>query len=694
MKKRFRKSRNIRYNYYKKYQDIREIIEKRYNLLIGIITIAIFVLVIGLFRIQVIQHGVYTVKLEQLSRKIVEGSTAPRGRIYDRNHKLIVDNEPTKVIYYKKPTGITTQQEIDLAYQVADLISIDTNKLTNRNLRVFWVKQHPNEAKAKITSDEWQSLEERKLTSSELETFKVDRVSEEELAAYGERDQKAAYIYTLMNKGYSYSEKAIKEENVTDEEYALIASNVDKLTGFDTKLDWTRVYLYGDTFRTLLGSVSSNDSGIPAELKDYYIKKGYQLDDRVGISYLEYQYDDYLKGTKDQYEVRNDGSRVLVKEGTRGNDLVLTIDIELQRQIEQIITEEIIKAKSEPNTEYYNHSFVVVANPNTGEILAMAGKQVVFQNGTYQVYDYAPGITTSPVVVGSVIKGASHIVGYNSGALQIGEGRSDTCVKLRGAPTKCSWKPLGYLNDITALKYSSNTYQFYTALKVAGVSYYYDMPFQASEEAFALYRNTFAEFGLGVKTGIDLPLESLGYKGKSDVGGLLLDFAIGQYDTYTPIQLSQYAGTIANGGKRMQPYLLKQVYDSKEEAFTQLLYEKEPVLLNTVTTQPQYLERVKMGFEEVLKYGGTGSGFIDLKYNPAGKTGTSQSFIDTDADGVIDKETITMTFVGYAPADNPVVTFTVISPNVYHYDNGSSYQSYVNRKISKRVSDAYFALYP
>lgn len=692
MKKHYPKNRNIRY--YKTGKDIKVIIEKRFNLLIGIITILGFVLLVGLFRVQVIEHDAYSVKLEQLSRKIVEGSTAPRGRIYDRNHQLLVDNQPTKVIYYKKQTGISTKEEIELAYQVADAITVSTNKLTNKNLRTFWVKQHPSEAKAKITEEEWRALEERKLTSSEIETYKIERVTEEELSSYADLDLEVAYIYTLMNKGYSYAEKVIKNENVTDEEYAFIASNVDFLKGFDTKLDWDRTYLYGDTFRTILGSISSSESGIPAELKDYYVSKGYALDDRVGISYLEYQYDDYLKGTKDKYEIALDGSKTLIEEGTRGNDLVLTIDITLQQTIEQIIAEEIIKAKSEPNTEYYNHAFVIVSNPNTGEILAMAGKQVVLRNGEYVVYDYAPGITTSPVVVGSVIKGASHIVGYNSGALQIGEQRYDTCVKLRGAPEKCSWKPLGYLNDITALRLSSNTYQFYTAMKVAGASYYYDMPFQASPDAFALYRNTFAQFGLGVKTEIDLPLESLGYKGKSEVGGLLLDFSIGQYDTYTPIQLSQYGTTIANGGNRLQPYLVSQVYDSKAEPFTNLLYQKQPNILNTVETEPQYLERVKMGFIEVMKYGGTGSGYMNLDYYPAGKTGTSQSFIDTDGDGVIDKETITNTFVGFAPADNPKVAFTVISPNVYHYDNGSDYQSYVNRRISKRVTDAYFALYP
>lgn len=67
----------------------------------------------------------------------------------------------------------------------------------------------------------------------------------------------------------------------------------------------------------------------------------------------------------------------------------------------------------------------------------------------------------------------------------------------------------------------------------------------------------YAEFGLGKKTGIGLPVESLGYMGTSKLPGHLLDFSIGQYDTYTPIQLSQYINTIANGGKRLKPYLIK-----------------------------------------------------------------------------------------------------------------------------------------
>ena len=124
------------------------------------------------------------------------------------------------------------------------------------------------------------------------------------------------------------------------------------------------------------------------------------------------------------------------------------------------------------------------------------------------------------------------------------------------------------------------------------------------------------------------------------------------------------------------------------------MYESEPTVLNQVNTKKEYLDRVKLGFQAVLEYGGTGSGYIDKKYKPAGKTGTSQSFIDTDGDGKIDTETITNTFVGYAPYDNPKVTFTVVSPDVSHYGNNSTYQTYVNKRISNRISQKYFELYP
>ena len=674
------------YNLSTKNKDIKETVEKRYNILIIVIVLIMVILSVNLFIIQVVKHEFYVKKVEQLSQNLVTSTSTPRGRIYDRNGEIIVDNEAVKVIYYKKPSGVTTNDEIEIAYKVADMISIDYKQLSSNNLKKFWILNNKDESDKLITDLEWQQLEERKLTSLDIENLKLERI-DEQLDAYEERDLKAAYIYYLMNVGYSYDEKVIKKENVTDKEYALIAENVNNLKGFDVRLDWNRVYPYGDTFRTILGSVSTNETGIPYELKDYYLDLGYSLNDRVGISYLEYQYESILKGKKTVYQILDDGTRKIVSEGRRGNDIVLTIDIKLQQEIEKILEEEVVNGKKYPNTKYYNRSFAIISDPNTGEILAMAGKQLI--DG--KIYDYTPGIVTTPVTAGSIVKGASHAVGYSTGALQIGERRDDSCIKIAATPLKCSWTTLGTIDDIGALKYSSNVYQFHTAIKVGGGTYKYNEELNINPDAFDIYRNMFKQFGLGVKTGIDLPVESLGYTSNSTLAGHLLDFAIGQFDTYTPIQLSQYINTIANGGYRIQPHLLKAVYNPTKDGLTDLLYEVETTVLNKVELDSKYMDRIKLGFREGV-VSGIANGYVDSKYNPAAKTGTSESFIDTDGDGVVDKETMSNTFGAYAPYDNPKVSFIIVSPDIF-YEETSSSRAPINRIIANRVSSKYFEMY-
>lgn len=672
------------YNVTSKKRNIKDIIEKRYIIMIIIICIVMIVLGLNLFFIQVIKHDFYVNKVEQLNRNVIFSNSTPRGRIYDRNGKIIVDNESVKVIYYEKPNGVTTKEEIEVAYKVADMIEIDY-ELEINDLKKFWILNNKEESNNLITDEEWRLLEERKLTNLDIENLKIERINDQ-LDEFTDKDKKAASIYYLMNVGYSYDEKIIKDEDVTDKEYALIAENINNIKGFDVRLDWNRVYPYGDVFKSILGNVSK--TGIPYELKDYYLNLGYSLDDRVGTSYLEYQYESILKGEKVSYQIMEDGSKKIINQGSRGKDIVLTIDIELQKEIEKILEEEVIKGKSYPNTKYYNRSFVIISDPNTGEILAMAGKQVI--DG--KIYDYTPGIVTTPVTAGSIVKGASHAVGYKTGALKIGDIRYDECIKIADTPLKCSWTNLGNLNDIQALKYSSNVYQFYTAFNVGGGNYSYNEKISINPQAFETYRNMFKQFGLGVKTEIDLPIESLGYTSNSTLPGHLLDFSIGQFDTYTPIQLSQYINTIANGGSRMKPYLLKAVYNPTKDGLTDLLYETKPTILNEVSLEDEYIKRIQAGFREVMTTSGTGVGFIDSKYNPAGKTGTSESFIDSDGDGVVDKQTMTNTFGGYAPYDNPKVSFVVISPDIFYKETSTS-RAPINKNISYRISQKYFEFY-
>lgn len=666
-----------------------EIMNRRFGLII-VLLISIY-LVIGcrLFNLQILKNSEYNDKLAMATEKTIESTSAPRGRIYDRNHKLLVDNEGIKTIYYKKQNGITTKEEIELAYEVSNNIDIDYSKIDDNKLKDFYYKSHYKECRKKITDEEWDLYNKRKLNDKDIDKLIYERL-DDEISEYTDSDKKAAYIYYLMNKGYSYAEKVIKNSDVTDAEYAYISENIDNLKGFNTKLDWEMVYLYGDTFKSILGNVSSNTQGIPSELSEEYLKRGYTLDDRVGISYLEYQYEDYLRGTKAKYRLLADNSYELVSEGKRGNDIVLTIDIELQKYLEEVLSNEVLNAKGEPGTQYYNRSFAIVSDPNTGEILAMAGKQAVLKDGYYQIVDYTPGIVTLPVTPGSVVKGASMMVGYKYGAIDIGTVLNDECIKIKDTPLKCSWQTMGPIDDVYALQNSSNVYQYKIAIKVGNGSYEYNQGLVLDESAFDKYREMYAEFGLGEKTGIDLPVESLGFMGKSRLPGHLLDFSIGQYDTYTPIQLSQYINTIANNGVRLKPYLLKEVYKPSDsgDTFGSLIYKANVTELGKLSVEKKYIDRVREGFSAVVTKG-LGYGYMGNYTNSAGKTGTSQSFIDTDGDGKVDTETITSSFVGYSPSDNPKMSIVVVSPDISVPDS-TTYG--VTRNISAQVVNKYFEL--
>lgn len=665
-------------------------LNKKLDILEIVIIFLFLLLAYFLFKTIYLKEDFYKEKLNSLTNVIVYGESAPRGRIYDRNYNLLVDNIAVPIIYYKKVDKITKQEEIELIYEVIDKLELEYDKLKTRNLKEFYLVLYPNKGNEKITEEEWNKQKQRVLNSSDIENLKISRITDDELNTLSETDRKAAYLYYLMNQGYSYSEKIIKSSNVTDSEYAYFSENNYKLKGFDTKVNWERNYLYQDTLKKILGSVGN----IPKEEKESYLKKGYELTDIVGLSNIEKQYEDILKGTKAKYKKVASNKLVLLEDAKRGNDIVLSIDINLQKEVDSIIDRELIRAKGEANTKYLSKTYAIIQQPSTGEVLAISGREVIKQNQEYITYDITPYSLTDPMTPGSVIKGASMLVGYNTGAIQIGEYTTDECIKIKNLPAKCSSHRVGRLNDIIALAESSNVYQFKIAMKVGGATYSYNEPLTINPVAFDIYRNTFKEFGLGVKTEIDLPVESLGYSGTKTAPDLLLNFSIGQYDSYTPIQLSQYITTIASNGKRLKPHLLKEIHEATSyEELGKTLEIKEPVILNTVSTKEEYLKRVQEGFVAVMEVG-LGKKVMGNSPNPAGKTGTSESFIDTDKDGKIDTETTSNAFVGYAPSDNPTMTITVTSPDVEDPNTGYNYRTYMNRRIVRMISNKYFEMFP
>lgn len=665
------------------------IINKRVIIFLIITLVLFFIVLVKLINVMVIEKDKYKKELDNLTYSRVLGTSSPRGRIYDRNYNIIVDNKSLKTITYQKIKGTSNLEMVEVAKKVVNHLNLDYDKLTKRSKKEYLCVIDKKYCDSLVTQKEIDKVSQKKLTATELQELKYERIPDEKLV-FSEEENKVAHLYYLMNKGYTYEEKIIKSD-ATNEEYAYISENNVELMGFKTKLDWERVYPYGDVFKTILGKVSTSTQGLPAEEKDYYLEKGYNLNDRVGISYIEKQYEEYLRGEKAVYEVVNTYETKLVKEGRRGKDIVLSIDINLQREVERILAEQIINAKSEPNTEFYDHSSVIIQDPNTGEILAMSGKKYV--NGT--IVDDTPSLLTSPITPGSVVKGASMLVGYNTGAIHIGERLLDECIKVAGVAEKCSYRTLGVIDDITALAKSSNVYQFKVAIRVNGQEYFRNMKMNFNQGAFDIYRKMYHSFGLGVKTQIDLPVESLGYTSKDRAAGNLLDFVMGQYETYTPIQLSQYITTIANGGERLQPHFLKEVHSSSDnDEIGELEFKVEKKVLNTIETRHEYMQRVREGFIAVLNSpGGYGVGYMNTNMKPAGKTGTSQSFIDIDGNGVIDTETITSSFLGYAPYDNPKMSIMVTSPDSSRPNTDIDYASLVTYRITQRVTEKYSEMY-
>ena len=658
-------------------------IQNKRIIIILFILIFFFILILyRLINIEIINNDYYKELLDDLTIKTVESNSTPRGRIYDRNYNLLVDNIGIKSIYFKREKEYDSNKLLKAIRLIKEHIDLNYDLVTEDNLKDYYL--FINNKNDLITKEEKKKLEERKITNKELNELIRLRITIDELNTI---DKREAYLYYLVNNGYYYEEKLIKR-NATEEEYAFVASNLSKLYGFNVKIEWERRYLYGDTFRNILGNISVN--GIPRELKDEYLSKGYKLNDIVGISYLEYQYEEYLKGEKAIYKLNDDNSYTLVKDGKRGKDIVLSIDINLQKEVENIIIEEMINAKeNDINTSLYDGSKVIITNPYTGEILAFASKEMVYRNNILAVYDNSISLVTESVTPGSIVKGASISTGYKYNAIEIGDVMLDECIKIKNKPSKCSWKKgIGYINDIEALMISSNSYQFKTAIKVSGEPYEYNKELNISKETFNKYRNMFNEYGLGIKTGIDLPIEASGNIGDKYDSDMLLDFVIGQYDTYTPIQISSYISTIAAYGNRYKLHFLKEIRNSSDnDELGDIYLENNPILLNKVSLEDKYIDRVRLGFNKVML--SLGYGYMGYVYDPSGKTGTSNSFKDTDNDGIIDHETISKSFIGYAPSDKPKFSIVVLSPHVSDLNYGE-YVSNVNYRISERVSNKVF----
>ncbi|MBR1417292.1 MAG: hypothetical protein IJ572_05740 [Bacilli bacterium] len=592
------------------------------------------------------------------SNNIVYGSTPKRGRILDRNNVVLVDNKSIYNINYRIIKNTKTSDMINYATIISNILSLNEEAST-LELKEFYLLT--NNTSYLLTLEEKENYTYRKISDEEIHDIKLNRI-DNEIKEYSNEDKIMIHTFYLMNKGYLTDNKLIK----SDVSYDLcVKITEENIKGLSCDITWQRVINY-PIIETILGSVGN----IPYEKKDYYLDLGYNSDDYVGISGLEEYYDEYLKGEKSLYEVKSDNSLHLLSDEKPGQDLILALDIKLTEKSYEILKENFETAEKLNNTKYFKEAYIIISNPNTGEILSLVGLQRDKIKNEISYKDISSKAMISSYTVGSIVKGASHTVGYLNNLIDIGKKIQDSCVKIYKVPLKCSFKRLGYIDDISALKMSSNYYQFITAIKSTGNNYTYNMKLDVSEDNFNLYRDVFKHYGLGTSSNIDFPKESLGLKGNIVSSDLLLNLAIGQYDTYTPISLTSYINTIATKGKRYQLSFKKQ----------------DRQLIDSVLLEEKYMNRIHQGFYDVVN-SGTGLGYTDKKYNAAGKTGTAQNYYDKNI------MTINSSYIMFAPYDNPKYSVVVVTPNISYYDGKNDYIAPTNRLISKSITNYLFENY-
>ena len=383
----------------------------------------------------------------------------------------------------------------------------------------------------------------------------------------------------------------------------------------------------------------------------------YEMDDTVGKEGAELAFESYLRGTAGVREVeRNTSGKVVSEKWTTapqpGDNVVLTIDIDLQKQVEDILSQAIPQLASE-DTE---GAACVVMDVNRAEVLASdpsyhlatysadlaensADPLKPFLNRAFQGV-YAPG---------STFKMVTAVAGLESGIIEPDTEIMDTGVYTYyqdDGPQCWYWRQYrrkhGLVNVSEALEVSCNVFFFDVGRRVG---------IQGLQE-FA------AKFGLGEPTGIELYEETgvmAGPEYTQSMGqtwyeGSTLSVAIGQESSqFTPLQLANYIATLVNGGTRYSAHLLKEV---KSSDFSQVLYTYEPEVLDSIDIQPENLDAVKAGMLALT----TGKGslaryFQDLPVQVGAKTGSAQVNVETESNAV---------FVCFAPYDDPQIAISLV----------------------------------
>jgi len=669
------------------------VFSERYIFIYIIVFLVAIVLISTLFYLQIIKGEEYRTQSNNrlLRENIVQ---APRGDILDRNNNVLVTNKMGfSLMLYK--INISTEKLNESLLKITNILIKNGDKYVNTlpigfdedgNLiftnseenQVIWKENYKYDIED-TAYDVIMSLKEKyKIQNEDLQEVRIiaGQRFDIEKTGYG-----AFYPYQISSNISRQTINEIEEQN-------------DSFPGINISTIPLRMYTMGSLAAHILGytgSVSSDD------LKN---NSNYSRNDIIGRSGIEYVFEKYLKGTNGIKKVEMDFNGKINEEyevdpSIKGNDVILTIDGNLQKVAEEKLKANIEKISSggfKYKYEDANAGSVIVMDVNTGEILAMASYpnydpslfiggistkewNALINNGAKPLYDRTIQASYAP---GSTFKMVSAVAALESNSIGIYDEIEDLGIYNKGHRPQC-W----YYTDYGLTHKFVNVSK---AIKTSCNYYFYEVGYRMGIDTISKYASY---FGLGAKTGIELPGEISGVlasreyannKGNEWYVADTLSAVIGQsYNSFTPIQIATYISILSNGGYKIKPTIVKDVVTpdglsfNKEEIKVDInnLLGIEAKNVEQLVFSQQNVNAVLQGMKDVTdETGGTAYGvFKSLSVTVGGKTGTAEASSGSN-NGI---------FVGFAPYEKPEIAVVVI---VEHGGHGS-YAAEVVRDIMK-----------
>ena len=652
----------------------RENVNFRFNVLMVIVYIIGIVLFIRLFNLQIVHGAEYR---ENSNTRLSRESTleATRGDILDSSGNVLATTKTTfNISLYKTKSDDETLNKCILNLvnllikneaSYPDSFPINKDKkytISDESLKKWLTKYKLSEntteedaikyfiKKYKITNEEWEDI--RKII---------------------------AIRYEITTKGYSNTKSLQISKNVSRDVVAQISEKNTDYPGITISTDSERVYKYDNLASHTVGYIGRiGQEEYNASLNS---SNPYKNDDYVGRTGIEALFEDYLRGKdgKEEIEMSVDGAvtgSTVTQDAVQGSSVVLTIDAKLQKVAEDALKNNIEKIKNGGFGKRYNAEggSVVVLDVRTGEVRAIASypdynpnvwvggisnenyKKIQEENS---LFNKSVSGAYSP---GSVFKMATAIAGLETGVISKTEKINDVGVYRRYN----DYTPACWIYNQSHIGHGPTNVE--QAIQKSCNYFFFETSYRMGIDNLNKYANY---FGLGRKTGIELPSETSGLLAspktiKGWAGGMTLQAAIGQQSTFSPLQVAKYIAMVSNGGKKINPTIVRNVLnsDGTEESKSQIkIYVKEKLNLEDDKSEDLKISKdninvVLEGMRSVAQdAGGTAYNiFKNFEIEIGGKTGSAE------APG----NKVNAWFAGFAPFDEPEICVVVMVENGGH----------------------------